>query len=176
MQPSAPQPASCGDFKPISSPGQRFTCPALSEYDEAHDETQKPSAQACCRPATCANLQPISKPGIKFVCPADMRFNPEAENASKPGTSTCCQVSAEGLQITCWMVALFVQSKMPVDWVIPATCTAVIIDWRCRPICPTLLPQHGELSNASKCRSALVMLPSQPSDLLNMVHVSVLHL
>lgn len=59
---SALQPASCGDVKPISNPGERYTCPKLSEYDEAKDETAKPSADTCCRvstePLLCYNRQP----------------------------------------------------------------------------------------------------------------------
>jgi len=43
------QPAACGDVKPISNPGERFTCPKLTEYDESKDETARPSVGTCCK-------------------------------------------------------------------------------------------------------------------------------
>jgi hypothetical protein len=48
------QPNTCGDVKPVSSPGERYTCPKLYEYDEAKEDSAKPSPDTCCRVSNAA--------------------------------------------------------------------------------------------------------------------------
>lgn len=47
--PDGQQPASCADVAPMSSPGKRFACPKLMEYDASKDGVAAPSADACCK-------------------------------------------------------------------------------------------------------------------------------
>lgn len=43
------QPRTCANFNPITNPGERFECPADSEYDPAADNKTSPDVAACCK-------------------------------------------------------------------------------------------------------------------------------
>lgn len=49
------QPRSCANFNPITNPGERFECPADSEYDPAADNKTSPDVAACCKVSEEAN-------------------------------------------------------------------------------------------------------------------------
>lgn len=43
------QPRTCADYNPITNPGERFECPADSEFDVKAGNKTNPDVAACCK-------------------------------------------------------------------------------------------------------------------------------
>lgn len=43
------QPRTCANYNPITNPGERFECPADSEYNPKGDNKTTPDVATCCK-------------------------------------------------------------------------------------------------------------------------------